>query len=367
LAICNTIASSRQLTTSVHDAAIERGHSVTSVGDAYEQALKKHHAERNRSEDVSDQVVTRTLKILGCEYDPEVEEWSTTEATADLLLCAFSSRYRPVDRRALIEIADVLTTNASQFVMVATQAVEAGVDLSFTAVWRDLAPLDSIVQAAGRCNRSFEWGPNAGDVTVWWLADPEDPKLTTREEPPPAELIYDRERQGWLLAVAETLRTSLSNQSNIPEVALTRTAIPEYFDALDIKDVHGLVEKIDYFEGESLAKESLIAQDYETVDVLVSVTDEERRQIENIGDHFDSGDVETAYELLDECSKYRVSIPVKDAESDLSGVARVDRRRRGSEDGPSVLAFTGDRGAEYDLATGGFVVDDESVSDRFTI
>lgn len=58
--------------------------------------------------------------------------------------------------------------------VISTQCIEAGVDISFTNVFRELAPLQGIVQSAGRCNRN---GNAVGNVTIFSLQGAKSPDV----------------------------------------------------------------------------------------------------------------------------------------------------------------------------------------------
>ena len=62
----------------------------------------------------------------------------------------------PKHRRETLKEIKSLEVSGKRHYLIATQVVEAGVDLDFEWAFRDLAPLDSLVQVAGRCNRSGE-------------------------------------------------------------------------------------------------------------------------------------------------------------------------------------------------------------------
>lgn len=76
----------------------------------------------------------------------------------------------------LAQIRCLLTEQPHKKVrVISTQLIEAGVDLDFPAVFRQVAGLDSILQAAGRCNREG-LRQEKGVVTVFSLPKPKVPR-----------------------------------------------------------------------------------------------------------------------------------------------------------------------------------------------
>lgn len=58
-------------------------------------------------------------------------------------------------QRVIKEVSKRLSQNERKILLVSTQSIEAGIDLDFEVGFREIAPISSIIQTAGRVNRNF--------------------------------------------------------------------------------------------------------------------------------------------------------------------------------------------------------------------
>lgn len=85
--------------------------------------------------------------------------------TTPLLLV--HSQFRGVDRaHHMGTLAEIAGSDGRGGIVVATQAIEAGVDIDARTLVTEAAPWSSIVQRAGRCNRAGRF--ERGEAIMWW-------------------------------------------------------------------------------------------------------------------------------------------------------------------------------------------------------
>lgn len=91
------------------------------------------------------------------------------------------SRFRAQERAEQnVRLSEPADVGGPGRIIVATQAIEAGVDLSARVLFTELAPYASMVQRFGRCNRYGEFNEKGG-AQVFWL-DAADPKPYSMDE-----------------------------------------------------------------------------------------------------------------------------------------------------------------------------------------
>lgn len=91
-------------------------------------------------------------------------------------------------RMEIINMVRQKLKDGQKLILCSTQLIEAGVDMDFPVVFRELAPLESIIQSAGRCNR--EGKLKEGQVYLFQLEDQSQPSRQYTEFAKLAQLCY---------------------------------------------------------------------------------------------------------------------------------------------------------------------------------
>lgn len=97
-----------------------------------------------------------------------VPDTASTPPVALPKIVLLHSRFRPDDRESAVDAA-LAPPTAEGTIIVSTQVIEAGVDVSATTLITELAPWASLVQRFGRCNRRGEENEHA---SVRWIDVP---------------------------------------------------------------------------------------------------------------------------------------------------------------------------------------------------
>lgn len=93
-----------------------------------------------------------------------------------------------IHRMAVIDEVKSKLKNDEKLILCSTQLIEAGVDMDFPIVFRELAPLESIIQSAGRCNR--EGKLEKGKVFLFQLEEKGQPSAEYKTFTQFAQLCY---------------------------------------------------------------------------------------------------------------------------------------------------------------------------------
>ena len=115
--------------------------------------------------------------LIVCNKKSQAEYLSSLLKSGEFALFSLSAAMCVAHRRETLDkLLSALKQNGQKTVCISTQVIEAGVDISFACVIRLSAGMDSVIQAAGRCNRSGEAGP--GVLAPVYLVQCQNESLT---------------------------------------------------------------------------------------------------------------------------------------------------------------------------------------------
>lgn len=190
----------------------------------------------------------------------------TEDGMADfgkLCLISLNANVIPLHR---LQRINKIKQSSKRKIIISTQLVEAGVDIDVGIIYRDLAPIDSLIQSAGRCNRNNL--KSKGKVYIVNLVDENGKRFSVK--------IYGE----ILIQATENI---LKDYNKIVENEI-RDVVKKYFkEVKERKYTEGkkFMKQVCNLEFEEIRKFSLIEKEFGKADICILV-DEAKKLIEEI-------------------------------------------------------------------------------------
>ncbi|OPJ62162.1 CRISPR-associated helicase/endonuclease Cas3 [Clostridium oryzae] len=221
-----------------------------------------------------------------------------------------STNLIPKHRKEVIDKVSSALSLGEKPILVSTQVVEAGVDFDFDVVIRDIAPIDSIIQAAGRCNRNSKQS-SRGKVCIYMMKSESEKYFSN--------LVYGHSS----INITEEL---LKNKVSIPENNYLEL-IKEYFTQVTecknddaskgfIDSLNKLVFTDENMKWEySLDKFSLIKEKSNYVDVFMRCCEEAeeiyQEFIKTMSEKESEERMEKLLNMRRNINEYTLSLPIR--------------------------------------------------------
>ncbi|MCX7947914.1 MAG: CRISPR-associated helicase Cas3' [candidate division WOR-3 bacterium] len=207
-----------------------------------------------------------------------------------------STNIIPKHRRDRINKLKDYLKKGEKVILVSTQVVEAGVDLDFDIAYRDLGPLDSIIQVAGRVNRNNN--KNISDVFVFKIK--ENGTLSCRK-------IY-----GFVLT--DIVEEILKGENHIEEKDFYKLIQKYYEEVQERKQFdEEILKALEIPDFEKIKKFKIIEDKQDYIDVFVEVDDEAKKVFEKFIEIYEKEDFIERYKeflkIKKEFFDYVISIP----------------------------------------------------------
>ena len=237
-----------------------------------------------------------------------------------------------IPKERLKRIKEIKKNKEDREIIVSTQLIEAGVDIDVDTVYRDFAPLDSINQIAGRCNREFK--DIKGEVRIVTLTEKEGGKKY-------CGYIYEN----FILEKTKQVFEEMGLQDPIKELKLLELN-NSYFgkvnEGMSNDESKKVLNDVKELKFENLLEFKLIEKEPYKVDVFVELDENAirlRKQYESLGEIKDS--IKRRNEWLrikNEFYNYIISVDAK----------KLRINKEGALDTPIIFLPKGN----YDLETG---------------